>query len=531
MRTVRILFLLSITCLTAACGYRPARFAARHPVSEVADDDPIPLPDRVELDWDWYLSDVYLHRALLDTLDPRRYPVAGDVNAWDDVPRSSWYQPPGPERAVLDPPLTRDGPPVMPLALVPDATRANNYGVCVVDARGLRYELRRDGADRPEMRTAAAVIASRLVDEFGLLTPEVSVVFVGPSDFQGWTPERPRDGVSPEIRRFLSDGPPSVDGRYRVSATRWPIGVDVGVTESYGSRGDDPNDAIAHRNRRTLRALKVVGAWLAMGRISPRKTRDAYVGEPPDGFLRHYVVGLEDAMGASSIVYPNPKRGLRTDLGGSTGFNLLTLGLWPGSDSLPTQRRVRALGAFDESVDPGGYRASPPYAPIDHALPPDGYWAAKRIAAMPLRTFVAAVHEARILDPTARLHLVRGLVQRRQRIVQYWYAQVTPCEVERVLGRIIVLRDEAVSRAVTQVSDTHYRIQVLDEEGEPLTAASELSLSSAEFAVEVPEPLMSGHNRLVVLLQAEVNGKPRPRACRVHVQPIRGTLVVRGIRH
>jgi len=527
-----LVILLCLPLLHLGCSYRPARFADRPAVTEVADDDPIAEPGRRELNWNWYLSDVYIRRSLLDTLDPKRPADAGDVNSLDEVPRSSWFQPLGPELLLQDPPIIDDGPPEPPLTLVPDVPRANDYGICVVDARGIRYELRRDNANRPEMRTSAAIISSRLIRSVGLLTPESHIVFLAPSDFASFNPGAPGEGLAKPVERFLRDGPPSVDGRYRMSSVRWPVGVDVGVTESYDVRGDDPNDVVPHRDRRTLRSLKVLGAWLAISSINPRKTRDAYVGPAGQGHVRHYLVGLEDALGAGSVVWKQ-KKGLRTDLGGGTGFNLITFGLWPGSDSVPTQRSVLALGNIDEDVDPGGFKASPPYAPISHFQSADGYWAAKRIAAVPLKTIIQAVHAARIFDATARIELVRLIVARRQRVVAYWYGQVTPAEVQRVRGSIIVLRDEAVSRAVSHVGEVRYHVTVLDEDGDELTGTRIIELTAAEFAVEIPQELLRvpGRDRLVLRLRAEVNGKLRPRACHVQLRPFPSGVRVIGIRH
>ena len=524
---------LVIGLLLLGCTYRPARFADRPAVTEVADDAPISKPRRRELNWNWYLSDIYLRRSLLDALDPKRPDDAGDVNALDEVPRSSWFQPPGPELVLQEPPLVDEGPPAPPLQLVTDLPRANDYGICVVDARGVRYELRRDDASRPEMKTSAAVIASHLIRQFGLLAPETHVVFLAPSDFASHRSDVADGGLPDAVRRFLSKGPPSVDGRYRMSAARWPVGIDVGVSEAFDVRSDDPNDVIAHRNRRTLRSLKVLGAWLAISRINPRKTRDAYVGEPGRGHLRHYLVGLEDALGAGSVVRRSKREGPRTDLGGGTGFNLITLGLWPGSDSLPTQRRLLAIGNLSEDVSPGTFKASPTYAPISHFQPTDGYWAAKRMARIPLKQIVGAVHAARILDSSARLELVRLIVARRQRVVAYWYGRVTPVEVQRVHERIVVLRDEAVFRGVHAAGDVRYYVSVVDEDGDALTKPKLLSLTDAEFAVEVPAQLLRDRerDRLVLKLHAQVDGKRLPRACHVHLRPLTNAVRVIGIRH
>jgi len=515
--------------LLASCAHRPARFADRAPITVVADDAPIAQPGRRELNWDWYISDVYLRRSLLDALDPNRPEDAGDVNSFDEVPHSSWYQPEGPELALLDPPLLDEGPPMLPLTLFPDVPRASDDGLCVVDARGVRYELRRDGGGRPEMRTSAAAISSRLIRAVGLLAPEVHIVFLSLENFA--VPKGRPEAVPPTLRRFLQSGPPSVDGLYRMSATRWPVGVDAGISDAFDVRGDDPNDVVPHRNRRTLRALKVLGAWLAISSINPRKTRDAYVGQPGEGHLRHYIVGLEDTLGAGSIVGAQKKEGLRTDLGGGPGFNFLTFGLWPGSDGTPTQTTLLAVGNIDENVDPGGFKASPPYAPIAHVRAADGYWAAKRIAAIPVRTILEAVQSASIRDLTATRRLVEVLIVRRHLVVKHWYSQVTPAEVERVHGRFVVLSDDAVSRGIAPIGTTRYHAWVLDDGGAELVRFPPYELPAASFGFEIPANVLANRDRLVLRVQAEVDGQMRPRVCDVHLRPLPDAVRVIGVRH
>jgi hypothetical protein len=186
---------------------------------------------------------------------------------------------------------------------------------------------------------------------------------------------------------------------------------------------------------------------------------------------------------------------------------------------------------MDDHVDPAGFNASPPFAPIAHALAPDGYWAAKRLARISLQDVAAAVHEARMFDPTARMYLLRTLIKRRQAIVAYWYSQVSPCELERASHNVLVLRDEAVARAVKQVSETRYSVDVLDDEGSVLTDITRIQLTSAQFAVLIPPELASGRDRLVVRLHAKTRGKRRQRPCYVHVVPSAQGLRVIGIQH
>src|SRR5262245_44752199 len=112
---------LLVTASIAACtGYRPARFAAKPPVAEARDDAPIPVPR-----WRWipepvYLSEVYLHRPLRETLDLSPRPEAADVNSMDDVAHSTWFSPRMPDVDAMARGPNSPGPPLTPFTIVPD---------------------------------------------------------------------------------------------------------------------------------------------------------------------------------------------------------------------------------------------------------------------------------------------------------------------------------------------------------------------------------------------------------------------------
>jgi len=516
-------------CLSAtSCVHRPARFADRPIVTDIADDAPIDLPRRIELNWDWYLSDAFLRRSLFDALNPNRPDDAGDINAVDEVPRSSWYQPEGAELALLDPPILQDGPPMLPLTVLHDSPRIRSDGLCVLDARNYRYELRRDDSERPEMRTSAAAIASRLIRAVGLLSPEVHIVFLSEQDFRWPTEDRT---LHSSLRALIPPAPANADSIVRMSAARWPVGIDVGVTDPFDARDDDPNDVVPHRNRRTMRALKVLGAWLGISSINPSKTRDVYVGSPGYGHLRHYVVGMEDALGAASVVKSDKKQGLRTDLGGGPGFNFLTLGLWPGSLRPVTQTRWLAIGDFDENVDPADFTTSPPYAPMTHVRAADGYWAAKRIASIPTKTIVQAVRHARIHDPSAEKKLIDVLLQRRHAVVKFWYSQVTPAEMVHIEARKVTLRDEAISRGLIPPTSVQYHGEIVDDSGVVQSRIPRFEPATESFEIQIPRKVAETNDRIVLRLQVEVDGKRAPRVCEMHFRPVAHSLRLLGIQH
>src|SRR6266542_1103370 len=418
-RTVSLLSLLLLAVGSACARYRPARFAARPPVADAHDDGPIPVPK-----WRWipepvYLSEVYLHRPLREALDLSARPESTDVNSFDEVPRSTCYAPPRLDIGSMARGPDTLGPPRPPFTVLPDAPMGYSSGAfSISDSRGYRYEIAVDVQDRPEMRTAAAAICARLVWALGVPTPPVFIIKVSAEDF--WRSEGSTVGVD----HILKSGPPPVLGYYRVAALSWEPGVLLAYAPETGVRGDDPNDLIAHENRRTMRALKVYASWIALDGLGPSKTVDRYVGAPGEGHVVHYFVGLDEALGANAVVRvsdPPPGEG-----GGSPFMRLLTLGLAPNPAPSPTQIEVPAVGEFDSDVDPGGFAPPLPYEPADRLQAPDGYWAAKRIAPLSSAHIALAIEAGKISDRRAHKAIQAALEARRKKVLAYWFDRVSP---------------------------------------------------------------------------------------------------------
>ena len=500
----------------AACAPRPARFADAPAIEVVADDAPIPEPRPFDPVPEWRFSEAYLRRPLVNALDPARVQFARDVSSLDEVPRSSWFWPSLAELAsdATDPPT----PPFHPLSTEQGPVREG--AIRVVDARGRFFEVWRDPKDRPEMSTSAAVIASRLVRALGYRAPGAWALDLAFRDFSLSTPE---DLAA--TRALLDDGPPPIDGRYRVAVMRWPIGSDLGPTHAFDRRVGDRNDRIQHLDRRTLRALGVVFEWLGVTRLGAGVLRDAYVGAPGAGHVAHYVVDLGGALGADAVVRPTPPRDDDTDLAGRNVLvTLATLGLYTPKVA-PTQRRWPAIGEYHAAITRRRFQTSPPFEPVDRMLPSDAYWIAKRIAALRPDVVAAAIDAARIGDPSARKRLAELIHARRLAVVARAFSAVTPCDVERVVDGSVTVLDQAALRGFTTAP--RYRIAAVDDRGRAVRAPIEASPGSPRFAIPVP-PEASGY---VVLEVTSLGAQASPRPVQIHlVEHERGWTLV-GVRH
>lgn len=487
----------------AACAYHPARFADRLPVTEVHDDKPISVPAKRTFIEDLYQADVYVRRELTNGLDPRRTPEALDVSSVDDVPKSSWYRG-APERGKLLQYYALDGPPVPPFALSNDEPSSGTPDAKVItDSRGLAYELLYDPPGRDGMRTGAAAVASRLVFALGYRTPEVHIIT-------------------------------SHDGR-RAAATRWPPGIDLGPTPIARTRPDDPNDFLPHLQRRTLRVLFHVTAWIDMRRLRPRMLRDVYVGKPARGHVQHMLVGFDGALGAENyreaVAWAN-----NPDRQDSNFFlRVFSLGLSPKPTAFVPETEFPSVGLMSDVLLPDEWDMSPPFEPTDHILAGDAYWIAKRIAAVDAKTIDDAVRAAK-LEKGPRNWLRERIAKRRLALLAHGYAQTTPCEVTRLAEATdktpahLEMLDLATFQGFTPTSQRSYRVRVINDVGEPLLADRGVAATGPFTNIVLPKSLLE-HDYFVVQVQARNGPHALPNALEAHIRTVQGQFRLVGIRH
>jgi hypothetical protein len=522
---------LAVACVATAgivstsCGYRPARFYDRPPVSDARDRTPIPMPAFRWVPESVYLSEAFLHRPIRGTLDVEPISPAGDVNSMDEVPSSSWFTPRAVDMGAMARGVDGPGPPRPPFTVLSEDARAvASSGFSVSDARGQRYEMVIDPVDRPEMRTGAVAVAARLVWALGLDTPPVYVALVRPEDF--WRSE----AGTPDVPAMLRAGAPVVLGSYRVAALAMRPSAWIGYAPESSTRGDDPNDAVAHEDRRSLRSLKVFASWMALAGLGSSKTMDRYVGAPGEGHVVHLLIGLDDALGADEVVRV-------TDLppgegGGSPLYRLITLGLAPNPAPRPTQIEIPALGQFEPDVDPRAFGPSVPYEPADRLTPSDGYWAAKRIAALSSAHIALAIEAGKFSDRRARQGMQTVLEARRERVIRHWFERVTPVELTKIDGVRLELRDQAIRYGLERAETTDYYVDFLTDGGKGVGEKLDIHPRGDEWQVDVPESALSAAgDYLVVRIIARRNHRRAPRAFAIHLRVTGDKPKLVGLRH
>src|SRR5262249_32880262 len=93
------------------------------------------------------------------------------------------------------------------------------------------------------------------------------------------------------------------DGTYRVVAGRLLPGKILGGFQYSGTRPDDPNDIIPHENRRSLRALRVFGAWTNLTDLKAANTLDSILTENGQSRVRHYLQDVGSTFGLCNEQY------------------------------------------------------------------------------------------------------------------------------------------------------------------------------------------------------------------------------------
>ena len=189
------------------------------------------------------------------------------------MPDSSWftnriYAQPLTVDDIVRGPNTDAGP--VPGRWTVTAAKAEGFapGFTIHDNRGETWFVEFDPKGYPHASTAAVAVAVPLFWALGYNQVESYITTLKRSDLD----IDPKATISPRpwIKRALraSDFEQAFDraqrekdGSYRVIVGRLISGKIVGPFKYFGTRVDDPNDLVPHEHRRSLRALRVFGAW------------------------------------------------------------------------------------------------------------------------------------------------------------------------------------------------------------------------------------------------------------------------------
>jgi len=475
--------------LVAAPAWASGRFADQPPVWAVEDTIPIPAPE--PSGWNRYQSfiDQYWLQPVDDVLSLRSHPPAADVNSREEVPASSWFTPrnglrPLPPEVVswgnvAESEIDRS----VPLRIIEARLEGPEPFAIAVEGSGRHVVLEFDDSRYPEVRTAAIIVASRLLHAAGynVLPSFIDEILI--SDLSA-EPDARRvsefgktGALDPfELQEFLSRlAPEGAGGSIRVAASRLPEGRVIGGFAERGTRSDDANDRIPHEDRRSLRGLRVFAAWLDHTRMRTDRTLDVYL--EPQGFLRHYLTGLGATLGAR-MTHPHP--------GGMEGREpyvdwirwLRNWGAMGFGDVYAARRGATRFGGVGDlgvrGFDPPRWRPAYAYEPFRRADWADAFWGVRGVTAFTDEQIRAAVEAGHLSNPAATNYLTGVLAERRDRIGWSYLAEINAADNFRVVrspqGRYsLTVEDLGITRGLKHPQDVQYVLEFrLPDLGETL---------------------------------------------------------------
>jgi hypothetical protein len=425
---------LVLLATLAACAHSATgdlRFQNREPVGRVA-ERPIAEPKPRVYNRTLYHTDGFFVRRTTRWMEMNPHVRARDVNALDEVPDSSWFENRlGVRDMSVDEirrgPNAEPGPfAALPWTIIGAKQGGLGLGFTFTDANGDKYILKFDSANLPEAETAADIVVQRILWACGYNTPEDYVGYIHRFDLvigdkakkKGVTPERV-DAVLKKVFR-------TQDGRIRVLASRFIAGKIVGPYAREGTRGDDPNDTIAHQERRSLRGQYAFFSWLNHADLQEDNTLDTYI----DNHVVHYLVDFGIALGVSGTKNKWKTEGSTYlfDVGQSLS-NLVGFGLRHRTYDGLKQPPLLGVGLFDaEHFDPGEWRSHSPYWPLVDKDAFDAFWASKILIRFTREQIAAIVDEAKYSDPRAAQYLVDTLVARQRKTARFWFDRVAPLD-------------------------------------------------------------------------------------------------------
>lgn len=433
-------------------------------VWRVNDRQNIAEPESNDFERIEYFGKVLVTGQIQRGLELRDTQPAGNSNALDEVPDSTWFT----NRIsshdltpaeVAAGPVTA-GPPQLPLTVVRGKdTGGGNPGFFARDTTGRVFLIKFDPKENPEMQTASSIVVNRVFWAVGYFVPEDTLVtfareqLVLSADAQTHTPLGEKVKLTEsEIDRVLGTSPRTRDGRYRASASLLLPGKPVGGFKPQGRRDDDPNDWVDHEDRRELRGLKVLAAWLGHTDMKMDNTLDMYVEENGKHFLRHYLLDFGEALGAHQAEKGRLEDGWENVWDWEEQSKaLVTFGLWKRPWEDQKQTPWPSIGAFSSQwFEPNAWKEAYPFWPFAEADQSDLYWGAKQVVRFTRPMLEAIVAEAQLSEPAAAKYLVDALLGRRWKIGRDWLDSLTPFDDFELRGDELCGVDLAVRYGIAQ---------------------------------------------------------------------------------
>jgi len=524
-------------CAAAPRGPSRIRFHNATPVWAVDDRAPVNKPKESQLLHRFYHFDQLVYRPVDRVLGVPERRRAANVNAFDEVPSSSWFENRIGRRDlsaadVERGPLRTAGPDLSkPLEILSAKTAGAQPGFVVRDARGDRYLIKFDRKGHPVAETAAHIVVNRLLWAAGYHVAEDSILFLRRDDLvltDGATRKLDFSGVKRpltqrRVDKMLARAAAGPDGRVRVLASRYLSGKPLGGFAQTGTRSDDPNDRVPHERRRELRGMYVFYSWLKSTDMKTDNSLDMWE-EVADGrgAVRHYLLDFGMSLGANGLVVGTRGDGYERFFDWSQALTrTFTFGLVPWHWESFAQPGPPHVGVLEvDGYRPDEFHTRVPYLPWLSRDRFDTFWAAKILARMDEGHVRAAVEAAHYPDPRSTEYVVTRLLGRRRVALRYWFSKLTPVDGFEVGSGELCFADLGVQTAV--LTAPAYRVDTYDFDGVQLGAAPTRAAGAGRYCATGLRFGTTEAGYTIAVIRGTRGGRPLP-AVDVHVAAEPGT--------
>ncbi|MBI4348884.1 MAG: hypothetical protein HY553_18750 [Elusimicrobia bacterium] len=448
------------------------------------DNDDFDIPEPAASTGDLFWSDgaywMSVHQAkkafdpvwLLRKLGLLARPPAANVDAQDEVDDSTWFTNRHARRRLSAAELAAGPggePPRPPFSVRSAHPAAQTPRFVAEDALGRRIFFKLDALDRPGLSTNGEMIASRILHAAGYHVPSTFIVPLASGSLRlgegAVVAGRYKGQELPmqpgHLESLLYLAPRGAGGGRFAVATLGLSGKPKGPFSYFGVRRDDPNDSVRHEDRRELRGLQLLFAWLNNTDSRRGNTLDMYVEDGGRRFLRHYLLDFSASFGSGNNEPKAPEEGHEYFFDAGAAFvSATTLGAWVKPWEASRADPYPELGPFDaEGFEPEFWKPSFANPAFERAAPADAYWAAKLVTSFTDEDLGAIASVGFFPTPGAREHLVKTLALRRDACGRRWLAakDVAPLESFWVEDGELRFTDLAVERGYATTDATRYR--------------------------------------------------------------------------
>ncbi len=465
---------------------------------------------------------------------------AVNINTLGEVPDSSWFaNRHGRSRMGIEDlirgPNSGDGPSPDGVWTITDAkTEGITPGFNIRDSRGDIYVIKFDPPENPEMATAAEVISTKFFHAMGYNVPENYLVAVDRERLRvdpGATLEvalgQQRPMSEEDLDQILERTYQAPDGSYRVIASKFLPGRPLGPFSYSGTRSDDPNDIFPHENRRELRGLRVLASWINHDDSRAINSQDILITETGLSYIRHHLIDFGSTLGSGSVGMQKHRAGWEYiwEPGAALG-RIFTLGLWDRNWIRVNYPDISSIGRFEsEAFRPEEWKSEYPNPAFQRSTPEDTYWGAKIAMKFTDEEIGAIVGTGQFGDSEAEAYLIQRLIERRDKIGEYWFRQVNTADnftlTDTTLSFERLASEYGFDTLPTDNGLTWFRFE--NQTGQSQALGAEVRYTST--AIELPDAVRMSDNG--TYFQASL--REVDREVRVYLRNRSGTLEVVGI--